>query len=243
MLTSKLEDLIWKGKAFPKTYCVGGTQKHVLNIQPDRFIIITDILYFPFYSLNFGEADQNVFTDLQQIEKWIRSNNISTQLTILGEKNYNRFQFRNNISFAGLIATDSKCYAIPQTPTHLDTYLIHTTGVSFTFSWGVPLIPTDGSSLPNTTAFSNPVDYGKLGDPVVDATTQINDVSTGTTQFLNYYSREAGYNAIDATTNELAYPVDRDTNIESQYRRYGNNHPLVQVSYIEILGSPNNIGL
>ena len=242
MLTSKLEDLIWKGKAFPKTFCVGGTQKHVIDIQPDRFIIITDILYFPFYSGNFSEGDQNPFTTLQEINTWIKSNNISTQLTILGEKNFNRFQFRNNISFVGITARDAKGYAIPQTPTHVDTYLIHTTGVSFTFSYGVPFIPTDGTSLPDTTAFSNPVDYGKLGDPVVDATTQINDVSTGTTNFLNYVSREAV--AIgDATTNELAYPVDNDTNIKSDYRKFGNSHPILQVSYVEILGSPNNIGL
>lgn len=240
MLTSKLEELIWKGKAFPRTYCVGGTQKHVLNIQPDRFIIITDILYFPFYSYS---GNTNLYTDLEGIEKWIKTNNISTQLTIFGEKNFNRFQFRNNIGFVGITDRAAQGLAIPQTPTHLDTYLIHTTGVSFTFSWGVPFVPTDGTSLPNTTAFSNPVDYGKLGDPVVDATTQINDVSTTVTQFLNYVSREAGFNGIDATTNELAYPVDADTNIESVYRRNGNNHPLVQVSYIEILGSPNNVGL
>ena len=240
MLTSKLEDLIWKGEAFPKTYCVGGTQKHVLNIQPDRFIIITDLLYFPFIA-NFQEGTQEPEIGFQDISKWIASNNISTQLTILGEKNFNRFQFRNNVNF---VNDNSDLYlGIPGTPTHLDSYLIHTTGVSFTFSFGVPFIATDGPTLQDSTAFSNPVDYGKLGDAVVNNTTQINDVSTVTTQFLNYYSREAGYNGIDATTNELAYPVDRDTNILSFQRKFGNGHPLVQVSYIEILGSPNNIGL
>jgi hypothetical protein len=242
MLTSKLEDLIWKGKAFPKTFCVGGTQKHVLNIQPDRFIIITDLLYFPHISINQEESSEP-YIDFRDINKWISINHISTQLTILGEKNFNRFQFRNNINFLQSPDDARLFLGIPATPTSLDTYLIHTTGVSFTFSFGTPLTPTDGGTLPDSTAFSNPVDYGKLGDLVVDNTTQINDVSTGITQFFNYVSREAGYNGIDATTNELAYPVDNDTNINSNYRKFGNSHPIVQVSYVEILGSPNNIGL
>jgi hypothetical protein len=241
MLTSKLEDLIWKGKAFPKTFCVGATQKHVLNIQPDRFIIITDLLYFPFYA-NYNEESEETSTYNGEINGWIKSNHIATQLTILGEKNFNRFQFRNNISFVPADTTNTIFYPIPATPTHIDAYLIHTTGVSFTFSHGQNIIPTDGGTLPNSTAFSNPVDYGKLGDPVVNATTQVNDVSTGITQFLNYVSREA-VAVGDATTNELAYPVDATTNIESGYRKFGNSYPIVQVSYVEILGSPNNIGL
>ena len=98
MLTSKLEDLIWKGKAFPRTFCVGGTQKHVLNIQQDRFIIITDLLYFPFYA-NANGDEPSPYTTPVELDQWIQSNHISTQLTILGEKNFNRFQFRNNISF------------------------------------------------------------------------------------------------------------------------------------------------
>lgn len=243
MLTSKLEDLIWQGKAFPKTFCVGGTQKHVIDIQPDRFIIITDILYFPFFAMQPDPEISNVFIpDIEVIGKYIASNHISTQLTILGEKNYNRFQFRNNVNFVSdNNGTDSRFLAIPQTPTHLDTYLIHTTGVSFTFSYGVGATPTDGPTLASSTAFSNPVDYGKQGDLIVDNTTQISDVSIGPTTFENYVSRTAP--AGTPTTNELAYPVNSFTNITSDQRVYGNQHPIVQVSYIEILGQPNNIGL
>lgn len=241
MLTSKLEDLIWKGKAFPKTFCVGNTQKHVLNIQPDRFIIITDILYFPFYANQDPESEQ-AYTTFEQIQKWIDNNRISTQLTILGEKNFNRFQFRNNISFVKNIEGREEYLAIPQTPTHLDTYLIHTTGVSFTFSYGSKWNNSNGNTLPNSTGFSAPVDYGKDGDSVVYSTTQIGDMSTGDFTFTNYYAR----NDIPANfpaTQELAYSVDSTTNILNTYRKYGNQHPILQVSYIEILGSPNNIGL
>lgn len=238
MLSSKLEDLIWKGKAFPKTFCVGNTQKHVLNIPPDRFIIITDILYFPFYAVDQG-AD---YSEFDYIKKYINDNHISTQLTILGEKNYNRFQFRNNLNFIQAPDNRNKYVCLPSTPISLDTYLIHTTGVSFTFSHGTIWNNLDGNTLPTSTAFSAPVDYGKDGDSVVYPTTQIGDMSTGDFTFTNYYAR----NDIPANfpaTQELAYPVDSTTNIANNQRIYGNQHPILQVSYVELLGSPNNIGL
>jgi len=238
MLTSKLEDLIWKGKAFPKTFCVGGTQKHVLNIQPDRFIIITDILYFPFFAYELREGSSKV--TWEQIDQWIRFNYISTQLTILGEKNFNRFQFRNNIYFNAITPENNTFLAIPGSATHLDTYLIHTTGVSFSFSLGNILSPTDGNTLAESVAFNSPADYGKDGDTDIIPTTQINLIQSDN-DFFNYVSRPVvnGENA----TNELAYPVDGGTNIPSYFRQYGNQHPILQVSYIEILGQPDNIGL
>jgi hypothetical protein len=35
-----------QGKAQFKTFVAGGSERHVLNIENDRFIIITDITYF-----------------------------------------------------------------------------------------------------------------------------------------------------------------------------------------------------
>jgi len=239
MLTSKLENLIWEGKAFPKTFCVGNTQKHVLNIQPDRFIIITDILYFPF----FAGYNQEINLDVSfgNILDWVKKNHISTQLTILGEKNFNRFQFRNNVNFV-FDDQDLTYLPIPGQPTFLNTYLIHTTGVSFTFSFGSPWNNLNGNTLPESTGFSAPIDYGKDGDSDVFPVTQIGDLSTADFTFTNYYGR----NDIPANfpaTQELAYSVDSTTNITSDLRPYGNSHPILQVSYVEILGSPNNIGL
>jgi len=241
MLTSKLENLIWEGKAFPKTFCVGNTQKHVLNIQPDRFIIITDILYFPFYA-KYESDSTDAFVSIYDINKWIISNHISTQLTILGEKNFNRFQFRNNVNFISNNDGTKNYIPIPGQATFLNTYLIHTTGVSFTFSFGSAFNNLNGNTLPESTAFSAPIDYGKDGDLNVYPVTQIGDLTTGDFTFTNYYGR----NDIPANfpaTQELAYSVDSTTNITSDLRPYGNSHPILQVSYVEILGQPNNIGL
>jgi hypothetical protein len=239
MLSSKLENLIWEGKAFPKTFCVGNTQKHVLNIPPDRFIIITDILYFPFYA-NYAEGS-SVPVDFREIERWIISNHISTQLTILGEKNFNRFQFRNNVNFIPSSA-DQKYIPIPGQATFLNTYLIHTTGVSFTFSFGSVWNNLNGNTLPESTALSAPVDYGKDGNTTVYPVTQIGDLSTGDFTFTNYYAR-VNIPANFPATQELAYSVDSTTDINSSFRPYGNSHPICQISYVELLGSPNNVGL
>jgi hypothetical protein len=46
MITPHLEKLILCGKAFFKTFVAGG-DKHTLSFGNDRFIIITDITYFP----------------------------------------------------------------------------------------------------------------------------------------------------------------------------------------------------
>lgn len=241
MLSSKLEDLIWKGKAFPKTFCVGNTQKHILNIPPDRFIIITDILYFPFYA-NYESESGKTFVSIEDIDTWIGSNHISTQLTVLGEKNFNRFQFRNNVNFISNNGGEKNYIPVPGQATFLNTYLIHTTGVSFTFSFGSRWNNLNGNTLPESTALSAPVDYGKDGDTNVYPVTQIADVSTGDFTFTNYYGRR-DIPANFPATQELAYSVDSTTDINSSFRPFGNSHPICQISYVELLGSPNNVGL
>ncbi len=52
MLTPILEKLILSGKASYNTFVVGGSEKHILNVENDRFIIITDLLYFHEVNLN-----------------------------------------------------------------------------------------------------------------------------------------------------------------------------------------------
>jgi hypothetical protein len=93
MITAKLEELIWQGRAFFKTLVVGGTQRQSLNISEDRFIIITDITYFS--SGHFPVDPSGTFNTWAFLQR----NGMNTQLTILGEKGVNRFLFRN--SFVG----------------------------------------------------------------------------------------------------------------------------------------------
>jgi len=75
MITPKLEKLIWEGKAFFKTF-VAGSQKSTLNINNDRFIVITDITYSGYQLENFPVQE-------------------NAQLNIYGEKGFNHYIFRN----------------------------------------------------------------------------------------------------------------------------------------------------
>ena len=45
MIPEKLQKLILQGKAQANTFVAGGAPKAVLNVQNDRFIIITSINY------------------------------------------------------------------------------------------------------------------------------------------------------------------------------------------------------
>ena len=58
MITPILEKLILSGRAFYKTAVVGGS-KTTLNIENDRFIIITDILF-----LGYGTSSASIFADV-----------------------------------------------------------------------------------------------------------------------------------------------------------------------------------
>ena len=67
MLSPKLEDLILKGRAFFRTAVIGGTQKATINIDDDRFIIITDMIYFPgFYDRNLL-GDRSLYSPKTQV--------------------------------------------------------------------------------------------------------------------------------------------------------------------------------
>jgi len=48
MITTKLEELIWQGKARSRTWCIGGAGVSRIPVQKNSFIVITDILWTPF---------------------------------------------------------------------------------------------------------------------------------------------------------------------------------------------------
>ena len=57
MITPHLEKLILCGKASYNTFVIGGSEKCILNVDNDRFIIITDIIYFSQLNLKSGQSN------------------------------------------------------------------------------------------------------------------------------------------------------------------------------------------
>ena len=235
MITPKLEQLIWEGRAFYKTYIAGGAERSTLNIQNDRFIIITDITYFSTFPTP-EDPDFNFNThDL------IYSNGANTQLTVLGERGVNRFMFRNGYTAIG--TTSARDYRLLPIGSHLiNTYLLHTTQVAFAFSFGGNTIAQFVNNVPaeDSAAYPPPTDYGRTGQPGA-VPVVVTKVFPGTANFENTLVNRP--TATVDSSKEYSYPVDATTQINSGLTTASPGMPFAQVSYVEILGQPNNIGL
>jgi hypothetical protein len=235
MITQGLERLILCGRAFPKTFVAGGGQKSNIFVQNDRFIVITDIVYFSRKPL-VGEASYRNCVDNSNP---LILNTLTTQLTILSERGFNRFLFRDNLTTQ---MGGEDCSPIGNTK--IDTYLIHTKAVSFTFSKGGNMIAQNinpaGNGNPNNIAsLQTPSDYGKLGTPGVIPVTIETTVSSATA-FINNYS--VGRNGVNvAESSELAFPVDTLTNMQNI--EDFNCMPIANIFYVEVLGMPGNINI
>jgi len=230
MITPKLEELIFCGKAFFKTLVVGGSQKFNFKIQNDRFIIITDLTYFSSGHFNTDTLGaNNNFANISQ-------QGMNTQLTILGEKGINRFLFRNSFVNVG----ENTQQLLPFGNTNLNVYLLHTTQVSFTFSFAQNLVSqTTGVVPPEFFGIASPTDYGKDGVLPNEAVT-LSAVVQGANSYVNLYNRQAAPGANES--NELAFPLDNVNNISDVKRTDSWSYPILLVNYVEIMGLPNNIG-
>ena len=237
MITPILEKLILDGKAQYKTFVAGFSQKHILNIPQNRFIIITDLWYTPtlYFPLERNETPR------------YRERNMITQLTLLGDKGFNRFLFKNSI-FAnqseGNIENDRPLgrsnWITPNNPIHITTYLTHINNVSFTFSNSELIGATAIADAPNNVyALRPPADYGKQGQAGVIQTTALSQTALNNYE-IDYHNQKL--NPGTQGNNEFSYPVNSDTDLEEGERTELISYPIVNVGYVEILGQPDNIG-
>lgn len=235
MISPQLEKLIWQGKAFFKTYIAGGVERSTLSIQNDRFIIITDITYFS--TLPAAESPNFDFNNIDVIYR----NGQNTQLTVLGEKGINRFMFRNGFTAVGTDNAGSTNYRLLPIGSHLiNTYLLHTTEVAFSFSFGGNQLASFVGNVPaeSEAAYQPPSDYGRDGQPGA-VPVVIRRQFPGTAVFENTYINRPS--ATVDSSKEYSYPVDATTQINSMLTTASPGMPFAQISYVEILGQPNNM--
>jgi hypothetical protein len=230
MLTAKLEELIWNGKAQFKTFVAGGSERHVLDIETDRFIIITDITYF---SSGHFPADPDGANN-----NWsnLSGQGMNTQITIGSERGVNRFLFRNSFTevSAGRILS-------PIGSTKVDTYLLHTTQAAFSFSFAQDFVnQTVALVNANNYALNPPTDYGRDGQPGALPVT-VSGIVNGAGVYSDNFDNRAGAPGIDES-REFSFPVDNVTQIQAPYRVNSWAYPILHVNYVEILGQPTNIG-
>lgn len=213
MITPHLEKLILCGKAFFKTFVAGG-DKCTLNFGNDRFIIITDITYFP-----------------MNVTPRSTDDNANTQVAIYGERGYNHFIFRNfnrsNGSHLDFTA-----------PTTINTFIVHDQQVGFSFC-NAPFFNNSVAGQAETfnPGYAPPIDFGINGQPGAVATilTQMD------TPGVNIITQKlTGRISGGQESKQLLFPFEISssfgTAINNQYE-----YPLLHVNYVEVLGSSNNI--
>ena len=231
MLSRKLEKLVLTGKASFNSYVCGGSQKNVLNVDNDRFIIITDLTFF--HNVNFRNCN---ITTAQLIN--LLNNHQTTQLKIFSNKSFNNYVFRNNLNYSYDSLTD-RWLTSPTGSTKLDTYLIHESDVSFSFSMGTQIkADTIGPTKPESIAHPPPIDYGKDGQFNPLNVLLIGQTNTITPFYISHEG-ELGLKNQPLASKELMYPVETGTDILNTVETFA--YPLCIVHYVEILGNPTNI--
>jgi hypothetical protein len=184
MITPKLEELILCGKAFFKTFVAGG-DKHTLTFGNDRFIIITDITYFP----GFNESEEL---------------NYNTQVAIYGERGYNHFIFRNiYIPEVGSVRVHSAVT--------INTFILHDQQVGFSFC-NAPFLNNNFLGIANTNnpGYAPPLDFGIDGQPGALPITLTAD-AVGTTAIQNNFTTRpaAGVNE----SQQVFFPFDANNQL------------------------------
>ena len=239
MITPFLEKLILSGNATFNTFVIGGTEKHILNVASNRFIIITDIIYFNEVNNTNENKVKNYRYDRQDVPNFLVERSL-TQCTIFSEKSFNTFVFRNNFSFV----PDGNAHIIvtPIGSTKLDTYLIHESDVAFTFCWAGK---TAGNFIGPTPAGSvgapNPIDYNKEGGYGNIDSVRLRGQSDSLSP--TFWFKPGGNKVPDLpgaqNSLQLQFPVNTLTRLDDLELPL--SYPLMLVNYVEIQGNPTNV--
>lgn len=214
MVTPQLEKLILCGQAFFKTFVAGG-DKHTLTFGNDRFIIITDITYFPM-NCNENEANYN------------------TQVSIYGQRGYNHYIFRN---YFDVIVDETTMGQRFSTPVTINTFILHEQQVGFSFS-NAPILTNGFVGVADTKnpGYAPPLDYGIDGQIGAIPVLLTADAIGATNVQNNFVTRpSAGTNE----SQQLFFPVDSNNFGLSITDNFA--YPLMLVNYVEVLGQPGNI--
>lgn len=231
MLTPYLEKLILCGKAASNTFVFGASEKSVLNVPNDRYIIITDITYYS--HLDAESIHFNTETDLENF----MYSRACTQLKIFSDRSFNHYIFRNSFTISTQ-ANSGHFQVLPNGCIKLDTYLIHNTDVCF--NWAVGTKAGDGVvgiSPAKSVGKSVPFDYGKEGDQQSRAVRLVSKVIGDSPTLI---SNQGTYTNLGGNTyNELTFPVD-GTNAP-KFLDAAFQFPLAHINYVEIFGNLTDI--
>jgi len=111
MITPKLEEMIHNGRASSRTFSVGMSGSCVLDVPDNAYIVIHNIIYFPFFDT--VESSDNTYDE----QKLVRCNK---QIQFKSQQTDNHFMVRDS----GLNVL---------VPVNIDCYLVHFSDVAISF--------------------------------------------------------------------------------------------------------------
>ena len=236
MITPLLEKLILNGKASFNTFVAGGSQKCILNVPNDHFVIITSIQYASALKTTNTVLNAPQISGLHKI--W------NTQLKIFSRKSLNTFLFRDSLNIGATVndGTAIEKYMVTPIGTQkIDTYLVHENDISFTFSYA-GLLSNDLVALTNSQsiAYPPPADYGKEGqDGVLAVRLKSNIPLSASGLDRQAQGGQLNVTGTGAISKECIFPVDINSSYNAINEPYA--YPIVNVNYVLIQGLPNNI--
>ena len=249
MITPHLEKLILSGNASYNTFVIGGSEKSILNVAKNRFVIITDITYFHQLNLPFdpfdpgdpGNAKNQIFDDVSLND--FLTTRLNTQLRIFSRKSNNLFLYRNNINITPLndpTTIRPQYLATTNGQTHLNTFLIHEDDISFSFSKvGENNSIVVGVSPAESIGNAPPFDYGLQGQTGALFVRE----KTRFTDSIVMQNVPAG-NKYKLVPPAFSYEFQNEVNPATIIDNVENAsaYPLLLVGYVEVNGTPTNIG-
>ena len=250
MITPHLEKLILSGNASYNTFVIGGSEKSILNVAKNRFIIITDITYFhqlnlPFDPLDPGDPGSayNQVLEPARVVAFL-TNRLNTQLRVFSRKSNNLFIYRNNInitSLGGAGPHDENYLLTTNGQTHLNTFLIHEDDISFSFSKvGENSTIVTGISPAESIGNLPPFDYGLQGQGGVPLSVRLKTKFTDSILLQNVPAGNKYKQVPPSFSYEFQNEINPATIIDNVEN--ASAYPLVLVGYVEINGTPTNVG-
>jgi len=228
MITPGLEKLILSGKANYNTFCVGGSEKTILNVAKDRFIVITDITIHHSlnnYEIQINDGDFDKFMEQKML----------TQLGIFSDRIFNHFVIRNEFNFVRN-DTNNRFHVLPAGSTKFDTYIVHNSDVAFNWITSCQNLPIVGTTPAQSVGRPVPFDYGAEGQRTQNITLQ-NDLSILTPWIINQGGTATQTN--DTAANQLQFPVDAVTTPINMGETFA--YPIANIGYVEIYEEIGNI--
>jgi hypothetical protein len=164
-------------------------------------------------------------------------------MRVFSEKSNNTFLFRCqwNVSAVRESGGTDKLYLAPAGITTLETYLIHESDVSFTFSLA-PAVddkPINGLGItpPESIGYPPPFDYGKRGQNGALNVRLRSQIPSVPTSFQALGGDLVTENTLQMP-KEFSFPVDASTQYQS---KEAISVPIVNVGYVMVYGNPSDI--